>query len=240
MDLEERITKEKGASDLLAYYVHQPLENMIVARLMHTSVTPNQVTVATNLAAYAVAALFAVGRLVEASVLSFLVGLMDGLDGKLARAKYMATNLGKLEHAFDLLYEFTWLLALAYFLTASTGSWSHLLYGFASVTLISFYRMVYDTFGKAVGSSLDNYSPFERVFRRVAGRRNLYNIHILVGILVGSPEASLVSITVHAAITAVVYSIRAGIHLHKLDRENHLKHGRNGVEPWPVEDASVG
>jgi len=52
MDLEERITKEKGASDLLAYYVHQPLENRMVARLMHTPVTPNQVTIATNLIAY--------------------------------------------------------------------------------------------------------------------------------------------------------------------------------------------
>jgi len=51
------------------------------------------------------------------------------------------------------------------------------------VVLISFYRMVYDTFGRAAGSSLDNYAPFERVFRRVAGRRNLYNIHILVGVL---------------------------------------------------------
>ncbi len=217
MDLEERITKEKGASDLLAYYVHQPLENRMVARLMHTPVTPNQVTIATNLIAYTVAALFAFGRLMEASALSFVVGLMDGLDGKLARAKLMATNLGKLEHAFDLLYEFVWLLALAYHLTASTGSWMPLLYGFASVVLISFYRMVYDTFGRAAGSSLDNYAPFERVFRRVAGRRNLYNIHILVGVLLGAPGAALASILVHAAITAIVYSVRAGTHLHVLD-----------------------
>jgi len=219
MGLEERITKEKGASDLLAYYVHQPLENWIVARLMHTPVTPNQVTVATNIGAYTVAALFASGRLLEGSALSFVVGLMDGLDGKLARAKYMATNLGKLEHAFDLLYEFVWLLSLAYYLTVSTGSWTYLFYGFASVTLISFYRMVYDTFGKAAGSSLDNYAPFERVFRRVAGRRNLYNIHILVGVLLGAPGAALVSITVHAAVTAVIYSVRAGTHLHRLDTE---------------------
>lgn len=219
MDLEDRITKEKGASDLLAYYVHQPLENWIVARLMHTPVTPNQVTIATNIGAYAVAALFLSGRLIEGSALSFVVGLMDGLDGKLARAKYMTTNLGKLEHAFDLLYEFVWLLALSFYLTASTGSWVHLFYGFASVVLISFYRMVYDTFGRATGLSLDNYAPFERVFRRVAGRRNLYNIHILVGILLGIPGAALVSIMVHAAATAVVYSVRAGTHLNRMDAE---------------------
>jgi 1L-myo-inositol 1-phosphate cytidylyltransferase / CDP-L-myo-inositol myo-inositolphosphotransferase len=218
MGLKERITKEKGASDLLAYYIHEPLENRIVAKLMHTPVTPNQVTIATNIAAYTVAFLFATGRLIEASMLSFIVGLMDGLDGKLARAKCMATNLGKLEHAFDLLYEFTWIVALSYYLTVSLGDWVYLLLGFVSVTLISFYRMVYDTFGKAVGSSMDNYAPFERVFRRVAGRRNLYNIHILVGIIAGVPHLALVSITIHAAVTAFVYSVRAGIHLHKIDK----------------------
>jgi len=225
MDLEERITKEKGASDFLAYYVHHPLENRIVASLMHTPVTPNQVTIATNIAAYTVAALFAIGRLPEASALSFVVGLMDGLDGKLARAKYMATNLGKLEHAFDLLYEFTWLLALAYYLTGSKGTWAPMFYGFSSVVLISFYRMVYDTFGRATGSSLDNYAPFERRFRRVAGRRNLYNIHILAGVLLGAPEAALISITVHAAVTAMVYSLRAGLHLNRLDREQRGAEG---------------
>jgi phosphatidylglycerophosphate synthase len=217
MDLEKKITKEKGASDFLAYYIHQPVENKLVSYLMNTRVTPNQVTVATNIVAYTVTFLYLIGWLLEGSILSFIVGIMDGIDGKLARAKDMSTNLGKLEHAFDLLYEFSWIIALSLILTQTTGSSMPLLYGLSSVVIISFYRMVYDTFGRAVGMSLDNYASFERVFRRVAGRRNLYNIHILAFILLSKPELCLTTITAHAMITAIIYTIRVGYHLNKMD-----------------------
>jgi phosphatidylglycerophosphate synthase len=217
MDLEKKITKEKGASDFLAYYIHQPIENKLVSYLMNTRVTPNQVTAATNIVAYSVTILFLMGRLLEGSILSFIVGIMDGIDGKLARAKDMSTNLGKLEHALDLLYEFSWIGALSFNLAQTTGSSMPLLYGLGSVVIISFYRMVYDTFGRAVGISLDNYASFERVFRRVAGRRNLYNIHILAFILLSKPELCLTTITAHAIITAIIYTIRVGYHLNKMD-----------------------
>ncbi|MCW3992491.1 MAG: CDP-alcohol phosphatidyltransferase family protein [Candidatus Bathyarchaeota archaeon] len=217
IDSERKIEKEKGASDLLAYYVHQPLENRIVGRLAHTSVTPNQLTLLTNAVAYCVTALFYLGHLLPASALSFGVGLMDGLDGKLARAKDMTSKLGKMEHALDLLYEFSWLAALVIYLNRSIGGPTPLVCGLLSVVLIAFYRYCYDIFGGAMGMSLDIHGPFEKVFRRVAGRRNLYNIHILVAILLGVPGYALVSITVHAAITAVVYAWRASVHLHAAD-----------------------
>ncbi|MFQ6053660.1 MAG: CDP-alcohol phosphatidyltransferase family protein [Candidatus Bathyarchaeia archaeon] len=218
MGLERKIEKEKGASDLLAYYVHRPLENRIVSLLMRTPVTPNQLTAITNIAAYCVTALFFFGYLLPASALSFAVGLMDGLDGKLARARDAASNLGKMEHAFDLLYEFSWLAALSYYLNRSTGGSMPLVYGMLSITLIAFYRYCYDIFGRAMGTSLDIYGRIERAFRRIAGRRNLYNIHILVAILLGVPEYALISITVHAALTAFVYAWRAAVHLHAADR----------------------
>jgi phosphatidylglycerophosphate synthase len=218
MGLKEKIEKEKGASDLLAYYVHQPLENRIVERLVHTSLTPNQMTLLTNIAAYCVTILFYLGYLLPGSLISFIVGVMDGLDGKLARAKDMTSNLGKLEHAFDLLYEFSWLVAFALYMSRAIGSPLPLLFGLLSVTFISFYRYCYDTFGKTMETSFDTYAPFERRFRRVAGRRNLYNIHILVGILLGVPEYAMVSITLHAAITAIVYAWRTAYHLNTLDK----------------------
>lgn len=209
--------KKKGASDLLAYYVHRPIENWAVGHLKDTPVTPNQLTIATNIAAYAVTGLFFTGNLLAASLLSFAVGILDGLDGKLARAKNMATNLGKLEHAFDLLYEFSWLAALGGYLSYSAGNPTPLALAVAAITLISFYRYCYDTFGKVAGESLDNYAPFERVFRRFAGRRNLYNIHILVFVLLSRPELALYTIAGHAALTALVYSVRVGYHLNRID-----------------------
>ena len=210
-------TKEKGASDVLAYYIHQPIENWIVKRLRNTWVTPNQVTVATNILAYAVTLLYLTGNLLAASLLSFVVGVADGIDGKLARAKNMTSHLGKLEHAFDLLYEFSWLAAFSYSVYIITGDPASLMLGTLSILLISFYRYCYDTFGRVFGTSFDTYAHFEKVFRRFAGRRNLYNITMLISIILKVPLVGLYIITAHALVTAIVYAIRVGQHLHAYD-----------------------
>ena len=211
--------KEKGASDLLAYYVHRPLENRIVLRLMNTNITPNQITIMINLLAYVVAALYFFGFLLPGSILSFVVGLMDGVDGKLARAKNQTSKLGKMEHAFDLLFEFTWLISLALYLHRISGDSLPLILSMFSILFISFYRYCYDTFSRTMGTSLDIYGNFEKIFRRIAGRRNLYNIHILIGILLGVPLYSLMSITVHSGLTAIIYAWRTAKHLHASDKE---------------------
>ena len=214
--------KEKGASDLLAYYVHRPIENWLTLRLMRTRVTPNQITLTVNLLAYLVAALYLFGHLLAGSILSFLVGLLDGIDGKLARAKNQTSRLGKMEHAFDLLFEFTWLIALALYLQGSSGDSLPVILASFSILFISFYRYCYDTFSRTLGTSLDIYGDFERRFRRIAGRRNLYNIHIFIGVLLGVPLYSLMSITAHAMLTAIIYAWRTAKHLHAADRKEKL------------------
>ena len=209
---------EKDPSDLMAKFVHRPVENWAVARLAHTPITPNQITLIVNILAYLATALFATGHLLVASLLTFLVGVTDGLDGKLARLKGMVSKVGSLEHSFDLLFEFSWILALGVYLSQSEGT-TPLLLAASIVTLVAFYRAVYDRFGQAAGMSLDVYSSFENYFRRVAGRRNLFNIHILVFVLMGRPLWALYTIFAHAGLTALVYSVRAWSHLRRLDGE---------------------
>jgi choline kinase len=106
----------KNPSDALAYYVHKPIENELVAFLSNYKITPNQLTIIVNILAYTVTALFLAGHLLPASILSFVVGIVDGLDGKLARVKMETSKLGSLEHSFDLLFEFSWFIALSWFL----------------------------------------------------------------------------------------------------------------------------
>jgi len=89
--------------------------------------------------------------------------------------------------------------------------------------VISFYRFCYDTFSRTMGISLDIYGDFERVFRRIAGRRNLYNIHILISVLFGFPSYSLFSITAHASLTAIIYAWRTAKHLHSADKATSVK-----------------
>ncbi|MFQ6084953.1 MAG: NTP transferase domain-containing protein [Candidatus Bathyarchaeia archaeon] len=207
---------QKGASDLLAHYIHQPIENRLVYWLSDTRVTPNQLTILTNVIAYVVAALFYFGYLLPGSLLSFAVGIMDGLDGKLARVRETSSKTGSMEHAFDLLFESIWVVSLSIYLHKS-GHETALLLCAIILVLVAFYRKCYDQFRVAAGRSLDDYGPFERRFRRVAGRRNLYNVHILLWIVLGTPFLSLITIAGHALITAAVYAYRSLLNIHRLD-----------------------
>ncbi|MFQ5911237.1 MAG: CDP-alcohol phosphatidyltransferase family protein [Thermoplasmata archaeon] len=207
----------KEASDLLAKYVHTPLENRIVYHLSDIPITPNQITVVTNVVAYAATILFLLGHLLPASALTFVVGVVDGLDGKLARVRQSVSRVGSLEHPFDFLFEESWILALALYLHWDSRDSLPMILAVLIVLLTAFYRSIYDRFGRSAGRSLDDAGSFERAFRRVAGRRNLYSIHILGGILLGTPLYSLWSILIHASLTAFVYSSRAFVHLRRLD-----------------------
>jgi len=216
--LAEHSQKKRGASDFVAHYVNRPIENAIVCRISDSRITPNQITILTNVLAYLVTALFLFGHLLIGALLVFVVGVIDGLDGKLARIRGRTTKLGRMEHLFDLLFEFSWLIALAIFLSQSEGSLP-LVIATLSVTFIAFYRFCYDQFSRTMGVSLDVYGRFERAFRRVAGRRNIYNVYILIGVLFGMPFYSLIGILFHSALTAVVYAYRAAIHLHAIDKK---------------------
>lgn len=151
--------------------------------------------------------------------MTFIVGILDGLDGKLARIRGQETKLGRMEHPFDMLYEFSWLVALALFLSRTQGLLPLELCMF-SLVFIAFYRFCYDQFSRTMKVSLDIYGPFERTFRRVAGRRNIYNIYIFFGILFDVPLFSLYAITFHSALTAVVYAYRASVNMHASDRKS--------------------
>jgi len=232
IDIEEDLRKaekiiiesaSKNPSDALAHYVHKPIENKLVSWIANFNITPNQLTILVNIIAYIVAALFFFGYLLPASILTFVVGIADGLDGKLARVKLKTSKIGSLEHSFDLLFEFSWFIALSWFLFRSTGSSAPLILCIFIILFIAFYRHVYDQFRRAMGKSLDDSGGFERKFKKIAGRRNLYNIPILVGILLVplySLDAliySLVFIFLHSGITAVLYSLRAMKHMRAVD-----------------------
>ncbi|MCK4793340.1 MAG: NTP transferase domain-containing protein [Desulfobacteraceae bacterium] len=234
IDTEKDLTKaqemiienaSKNPSDALAHYIHKPIENKLVAILSTSNITPNQLTIIVNVLAYTVTALFFVGYLLPASILSFVVGIADGLDGKLARVKLKTSKLGSLEHSFDLLFEFSWFIALSWFLFRATQTVIPLILCIFIILFIAFYRHIYDQFRRASGRSLDDSGDFERRFKRIAGRRNLYNIPILIGVLL-VPSYSLIALTYslifisfHSGITAIVYSVRAVKHLHAMDNQ---------------------
>ncbi len=73
-------------------------------------------------------------------------------------------------------------------------------------------------FRQVIGIALADYAPFDRRFRRFDGRRNIFAIYMLLGVLVGHPFYALVAMALHAVITGIVYTLRAGLHLRRADR----------------------
>ena len=209
--LVERIildAAQKGTLDFPAY-VHAPIETAIVALLCKTRITPNQITIAGFIIGCAATAAFAFGRVGAGLLAALAFGIVDGLDGKLSRVKVETTERGKWEHHLDYLIENSWWTAIAltlwqsaqlrsafYFLALLVGS--HLLDEFVKRRA-----------KRATGRLLDDVAPFDRAFRLIAARRNVYVWVLAGGFLLGAFPQSYAIICGWAAVTAAVHLVRS-------------------------------
>ncbi len=195
---------QKGTLDIPAL-VHGPIEMFLVSQLCKTLITPNQLTVMTNLVAWIATILFATGRLGWGLALALVVGVLDGLDGKQARVKVETTKSGKLEHWFDALFEMSWWIALAYHFQTSgqlPGAFHYLaLLLFAAAVDGILKGSLYFTTGKLI----DALGTFERLVRLIGGRRNVYVWILTVGFLFGAPAKAFVMMTLLQTATAAVH-----------------------------------
>jgi phosphatidylglycerophosphate synthase len=199
---------QKGAQDFPAL-VHAPIENLLVSRLWKTAITPNQLTIFSNIVAWGVTLFFATGHLAAGAALALAVGILDGLDGKLARIKVETSKAGKLEHWFDALFEISWWIALAYYfqssgrLPAAFGYLALLLCAEAAAGLAKL--SVIRRFGRLI----DEIGDFDRIVRLFGGRRNIYVWLFALGILFQSPVLAFEIMAWWAAATAAVQVPRA-------------------------------
>src|SRR5438046_3672705 len=164
---------QKGTLDLPAYF-HAPIETGIISLLCKTRITPNQITIAGFIIGCGATAAFALGRVGLGILAALIFGIVDGLDGKQSRVKIEMTERGKWEHHLDYLIENSWWAAIAFHLWRS-GQFPNVFYFFA---LLIASRLL-DEFAKrrakiVKGRLLDDVTPFDRNFRLIAARRNVY------------------------------------------------------------------
>jgi phosphatidylglycerophosphate synthase len=209
---------QKHTLDMWAWYFNRPLENWLTLLLADFPITPNQMTFVTTLAALIVSGLLLIGWLWPAVLFALVVNILDGVDGKLARVRAEATRFGQLEHSFDLLYEQSWYIAYTWAAFKLWPSLTVLVVGFVMLLCDSFARHVSMQFRQVMGIALADYAPFDRRFRRFDGRRNIYSLYMLLGVAIGRPFYALVAMALHAAVTGLVYVLRAGMHLRRADR----------------------
>ena len=199
---------QKGTLDIPAL-AHAPIETFIVSKLCRTSVTPNQLTIFCNIVAWGATVLFATGHLGCAIAVALAVGVLDGLDGKQARVKLETSPAGKLEHLFDVLFENSWWIALAWHLHASgrlpdAFAYLGLLLGAEILNALARTSIV-----RYRGKSMAELGPFDRLFRLVSGRRNIYVWILALGLLLGNVPGAFKLVAWWEAATAAVHLIRA-------------------------------
>jgi len=209
--LAERIifdSAQNGTLDLPAY-VHAPIETRIISLLCKTRITPNQITIVGLVIGLSATAAFALGYTGLGIVAALIFGIVDGLDGKQSRVKIETTERGKWEHHLDYLIENSWWAAVAFVLWRS-GQFPTVFYFFA----LLFGSHLLDEFAKrrvkiARGRLLDDVMPFDRAFRLIAARRNVYVWILACGLLLGAFPQSYAIICGWAAISAATHLVRS-------------------------------
>ncbi len=199
---------QNGTLDLPAYF-HAPIETRVISLLCKTRVTPNQITIAGFSIGCSATMAFVLGRFGLGILAALIFGIVDGLDGKQARVKIEMTERGEWEHYLDYLIENSWWAAIAFHLWRS-GQFPNVFYFFA--LLIGSHLL--DEFAKrrakiAKGRLLDDVAPFDRAFRLIAGRRNVYVWMLTCGLLSGAFPLSYAIICGWAAFTAAIHLVRA-------------------------------
>lgn len=198
---------QKRALDLPGQYFDTPFENFLVRRFAPTDVTPNQITLATLVLAAFVAMLFAHGWLRVGVLLALVVGVLDGVDGKLARMKLATSKIGELEHVGDFLYENAWYLSLAAWFAATAGA----AYWYAGLVLAACDladSLLYLVAQKRTGKMLDELTAFDRRFRAIAGRRNVYVMIFVAGFFLGDAATAFLVAVGWAVTTVAVHAAR--------------------------------
>jgi phosphatidylglycerophosphate synthase len=206
---------QNGTLDIPAY-VHAPVETFVVSHLCRTSISPNQITVLGFLFGILGTICFATGHFATGLVIALVFGVVDGLDGKLARVKVETTARGEWEHRLDLILEYSWWIALGWGL-GKTGQlpsaflFTGLLLGgeLLSRAAKSYVRHL-------TGRLLDDVSGFDRFFRLIAGRRNIYVWLLAIGWCWNGGASAYRMISIWAVLTATIHMSRAvSIHLNR-------------------------
>ncbi len=204
---------QKHTLDLPAQWLHPFFENRLVHGLCNTRITPNHVTLFTAFLGAAVALLFFNGVLWWGGVLAYVVAILDGVDGKLARTKLPTSRLGEVEHVLDFFVEQSWYLCLTLYFVSHTGQTTISWIGGLLMASDVFDKLLYMWGHMAFGKQLDELGVFERRFRLIGGRRNVYLWFFLLGFGAGYPIPVFIAASLWALCTVLVHGARFLHHL---------------------------
>ncbi|MGD8326112.1 MAG: CDP-alcohol phosphatidyltransferase family protein [Sphingomonadales bacterium] len=199
---------QKGTLDWPARFIHPFFENLITKALLNTPVTPNQVTLVTGVFGFGATYLFATGHMLIALAIALVLGVLDGVDGKLARTKMLTSRVGELEHILDKLVEYSWYFGIAFALqrqgsdaTVYSLALLIMLFAWSEVVLSEFFR-------RLSGVQLDDAGDFERKFRLIGGRRNTFFWSVIPFAIMDMWLAAMWFLAIYSILTTFVMQWR--------------------------------
>lgn len=206
---------QKGVLDFPARYLHPLPENGLVRLLAGTPVTPNAVTILTGVLGFTATYLFATGQrgpVGAALAIALVVNVLDGVDGKLARVRLQASRFGdRLDHFLDVTFEFSWYLGIGWGLRATGTEGNPLAVGVGLIGVMLASRALSGVYKAFSGRQIHDHRAFDRGFRLVAGRRNIYVLVLVAGWLMGRLDQALLLSLWWGGATATVYLIRSAM-----------------------------
>ncbi len=203
---------QKGVLDFPARYLHPPPENFLVRVLSPTSITPNQITIFTGIIGFWATWLFATGSYGPAILIALLVNVLDGVDGKLARVKLLASRFGdRLDHILDILFEFSWYLGIGWGLSGGGPDGTPMRLGVGLIAIMLGARAMSGVYKRISSKQIHDHRAFDRAFRLVAGRRNIYVMMLVVGLVVGRFSEAFTLCFAWGVVTLLIYSARTAV-----------------------------
>jgi len=203
---------QKGLLDWPAKFLHRPIENLIVKYLCKFPISPNQITIMNGLLGFYALFLFASGHMWPALLLAYIVGILAGVDGKLARVKILQSRIGRYEYILTGLIEYGWYFALAAALYDPFGL-APLIMAAALVLFQIADHIQTEFFRRMTNRPLFSLAAFDRRFQLIAGGRNNHMWALLPFALFNQWFMALGFICSYGIITFFVHQIRLVYHL---------------------------
>ncbi|MFQ6112622.1 MAG: CDP-alcohol phosphatidyltransferase family protein [bacterium] len=204
-----RHLSHKGVLEFVTHYIYAPLEFAATRLLACTPITPNQITILWVFLACLTVFLFATGHLLSGVVIAVVSGVLDGIDGKLARLTLRFSKFGDLlDHVTGTVYDGLAYLALGWYF--SGGDLASTAARFTLVLFIAYSveRIVPGIFKKLHGAEIHDYAELDKVVRLLGSRMD-NNIWLLMfGTVFGWPREAFYAICVWMVATAGWHTLR--------------------------------
>jgi phosphatidylglycerophosphate synthase len=205
---------QKGVLDFPARVLHPIPENVLTRLVTATPITPNHITVFTALIAFMATYLFTREMFAWGLAIAVVVNVLDGVDGKLARVTLVTSRLGdRLDHILDVAFEFSWYVGIGWGLQAGGDGNLPLLIAVGLVVMMASSRAASGAYKLTTGRQIHDHRRFDRGFRLVAGRRNIYTLLFVIGLALGHLDRALVVAFGWSVLTVFVYVIRVGVEM---------------------------